>query len=143
MSDWSSDVCSSDLPPSGGAHAPRRRHQPARHLHRPLGRRRCCAPVSRRQRIMDRPCRLQGERRAGAAAMKISNTASAVRVTLSPTEISDLQFVIEAAERAGHYMHARVPNIMAALTRSADDVRMKRSEEHTSELQSLMRISYD
>jgi hypothetical protein len=33
--------------------------------------------------------------------MKISNTASAVRVTLSPTEISDLQFVIEAAERAG------------------------------------------
>src|SRR3546814_8786786 len=126
--------------------------------------------------------------------MKISNTASAVRVTLSPTEISDLQFVIEAAERAGHYMPARVLNIMAALTRSADDVRMKqamkraekdrvtrieqdrrarerqfmlgdrysvmasradyadassdpdarqwvRSEEHTSELQSLMRIS--
>src|SRR3546814_7486744 len=99
------------------SHAPRRRHQPARHLHRPLGRRRCCAPVSRRQRIMDRPCRLQGERRAGAAAMKISNTASAVRVTLSPTEISDLQFVIEAAERAGHYMPARVPNIMAALAR--------------------------
>src|SRR3546814_4899927 len=125
--------------------------------------------------------------------MKISNTASAVRVTLSPTEISDLQFVIEAAERAGHYMPARVLNIMAALTRSADDVRMKqamkraekdrvtrieqdrrarerqfmlgdrysvmasradyadassdpdarqRSEEHTSELQSLMRTSY-
>ena len=45
--------------------------------------------------------------------MKISNTASAVRVTLSPTEISDLQFVIEAAERAGHYMPARVLNIMA------------------------------
>src|SRR3546814_9963554 len=80
--------------------------------------------------------------------------------SLSPTEISDLQFVIEAAERAGHYMPARVLNIMAALTRSADDVRMKqamkraekdrvtrieqdrRSEEHTSELQSLMRISY-
>ena len=51
--------------------------------------------------------------------MKISNTATAVRVTLSPTEISDLQFVIEAAERAGHYMPARVLNIMAALTRSA------------------------
>ena len=59
--------------------------------------------------------------------MKISNTATAVRVTLSPTEISDLQFVIEAAERAGHYMPARVPNIMAALTRSADDVRMKQA----------------
>ena len=59
--------------------------------------------------------------------MKISNTATAVRVTLSPTEISDLQFVIEAAERAGHYMPARVLNIMAALTRSADDVRMKQA----------------
>jgi hypothetical protein len=33
--------------------------------------------------------------------MKISNTASAVRVSLSPSEIGDLQFVIEAAERAG------------------------------------------
>src|SRR3546814_16691519 len=75
--------------------------------------------------MVDRPCRLKGEGRAGAAAMKISNTASAVRVTLSPTEISDLQFVIEAAERAGHYMPARVLNIMAALTRRAADVRLK------------------
>src|SRR3546814_18145550 len=59
--------------------------------------------------------------------MKISNTASAVRVTLSPTEISVLQFVIEAADRAGHYMPARVLNIMAALTLSADDVRKKKA----------------
>src|SRR3546814_4899596 len=91
---------------------------------------------------MDRPCRLQGERRAGAAAMKISNTASAVRVTLSPTEISDLQFVIEAAERAGHYMPARVPNIMAALTRSADDVRMKQAMKR-AEKDRVTRIEQD
>ena len=43
--------------------------------------------------------------------MKISNTASVVRATFTPTEIADLQFVIEAAERAGHYMPARVPNM--------------------------------
>lgn len=59
--------------------------------------------------------------------MKVSNTASAVRATLSPTEISELQFVIEAAERAGHYMSARVPYIIAALASSADDVRMKQA----------------
>ncbi|SCW93618.1 hypothetical protein SAMN02927924_04368 [Sphingobium faniae] len=59
--------------------------------------------------------------------MKISSTASAVRATFTPTEIADLQFVIEAAERAGHNMPARVPNIIAALARSADDVRMKQA----------------
>lgn len=59
--------------------------------------------------------------------MKISSTASAVRATFTPTEIADLQFVIEAAERAGHYMPARVPNIIAAPARSADDVRMKQA----------------
>src|SRR3546814_5444467 len=74
--------------------------------------------------------------------MKISNTASAVRVTLSPTEISDLQFVIEAAERAGHYMPARVPNIMAALTRSADDVRMKQAMKR-AEKDRVTRIEQD
>lgn len=59
--------------------------------------------------------------------MKISNTASAVRATFTPTEIADLRFVIEAAERAGHYMPARVPNIIAALANSADDVRMRQA----------------
>lgn len=59
--------------------------------------------------------------------MKIGNTASAVRATFTPTEIADLQFVIEAAQRAGHYMPARVPNIIAALASSADDVRMKQA----------------
>src|SRR3546814_11731500 len=74
--------------------------------------------------------------------MKISNTASAVRVTLSPTEISDLQFVIEAAECAGHYMHERDPNIMAALTRSADDVRMKQAI-HRAATDCVKRIEQD
>ncbi|AMK20828.1 hypothetical protein [Sphingobium sp. MI1205] len=74
--------------------------------------------------------------------MKISNTASAVRVTLSPTEISDLQFVIEAAECAGHYMPARVPSIIAALTRSADDVRMKQAMKR-AEKDRVTRIEKD
>jgi hypothetical protein len=59
--------------------------------------------------------------------MKISNTASAVRATFTPTEIADLQYVIEAAERAGHDMPARVPTIIAALASSADDVRFKQA----------------
>lgn len=59
--------------------------------------------------------------------MKISNTASAVRATFTPTEVADLQFVIDAAQRAGHYMPARVPEIIAALAKSADDVRMTRA----------------
>ena len=41
--------------------------------------------------------------------MKISNTATAVRVTLSPTEISDLQFVIEAAEGGRGFICPRAP----------------------------------
>ena len=64
--------------------------------------------------------------------MRISNTASAVRVTLSPTEIGELQFVIEAAERAGHYMPARVPNIIAALASSAADVRTKQAAKRVA-----------
>jgi hypothetical protein len=44
-----------------------------------------------------------------------------------------LQFVIEAAERAGH-MPARVLNIMAALTRSADDVRMKQAMKRAEKI---------
>ena len=56
--------------------------------------------------------------------MKISNTASAVRVTLSPTEISDLQFVIEAAERAGAFIAPRGPQKMAGGTRRAAAVGM-------------------
>ena len=38
--------------------------------------------------------------------MKIINTASAVRVTFTPTEIADLQFVIEAGRARGP-LHAR------------------------------------
>lgn len=74
--------------------------------------------------------------------MKVSNTASAVRATLSPSEISELQFVIEAAARAGHYMPARVPNLIAALTRSADDVRMRQAMKH-AEKDRVKRIEQD
>jgi hypothetical protein len=66
--------------------------------------------------------------------MKISNTASAVRVTLSPTEISDLQFVIEAAERAGRVICPRASSTSSALTRSAGDVRMKQAMKRAEKI---------
>ncbi|WP_226998748.1 hypothetical protein [Tardibacter chloracetimidivorans] len=50
--------------------------------------------------------------------------------------------MIEAAERAGHYMPARVPNIMAALTRGADDVRMKQAMKR-AEKDRVTRIEQD
>ncbi|WP_314371720.1 hypothetical protein [Sphingomonas paucimobilis] len=74
--------------------------------------------------------------------MKISNTASAVRVTLSPTEISDLQFVIEAAERAGHYIPPPVPHNKAAGSRSAAQFRKKKAQKR-AEKNSVTRIEQD
>src|SRR3546814_2656818 len=88
ISDWSSDVCSSDLP------APRRRAAPARWPH---------------------------------------NAASAA----SGTSRTD-----RARRRAGRSTRRRPARRAAAARSSARGGERFRSEEHTSELQSLMRNSY-
>src|SRR3546814_4934840 len=85
ISDWSSDVCSSDLPNDD------------RHHHLPQPRMRHVA-----QHPRDDP-----QRRHRAACGRISQNAA-----------------------------------IACASRTADRTRGHRSEEHTSELQSLMRISY-
>lgn len=59
--------------------------------------------------------------------MKVTSTASAVRVTMSPTEIRDLELVIEAAKRLGAHFPARIPDMIAALSIGAADVRAKQS----------------
>src|SRR3546814_2662368 len=97
ISDWSSDVCSSDL---GDRRGPGRRHHP----HHQIGR--------RRPRLR--------ERRRGAAG-----TAPLRRL---PAGLQPRGAAVAADRRP------RRPR--GALTRHP------RSEEHTSELQSLMRISY-
>src|SRR3546814_6403481 len=88
ISDWSSDVCSSDLPGS----RLRRPRVPAR-LH----------PLQRGHRRARRAC-VREDREGGRGLL-----------------------AGHAAARGGGGMNAPVPD---------------RSEEHTSELQSLMRISY-
>src|SRR3546814_4639434 len=92
ISDWSSDVCSSDLaePPSGRSGHPL---------------------------VPDRPGRF-GDERACRHERQRKKTVSVVRAKI----LRD-----HRADRRTDEMHLR---------------KCKRSEEHTSELQSLMRISY-
>src|SRR3546814_1801663 len=105
ISDWSSDVCSSDLRPDG---VPR----PARHLLGParddlLGRRHHRLAVAQQQRRHQRPVR-EAEGRAGTSAQRHGHC------------------ILDLADGPRRFAGAWFP----------------RSEEQTSELQSLMRISY-
>lgn len=59
--------------------------------------------------------------------MRVTSTASAIRATMSPAEIGDLQLVIDYATSAGHYIPPRVPDLIAALGLAASDVRMKQA----------------
>src|SRR3546814_5809924 len=121
ISDWSSDVCSSDL-----ARLPGARHDPDdAAAGRSRSRRLFAAPFHRLWRIADR-------RRCAAPR------ASGLRVRLRAILWHDRKLgrgflsVACGARRAGQ----------ADLVRQALAADRNRSEEHTSELQSLMRISY-
>src|SRR3546814_1772784 len=121
ISDWSSDVCSSDL-----GTARERGCLPPRRLDR-----RAVGPWHRRAHNQSRA----GENRPGPAGVP-DHRVPPVR----------LQRVFAAAGRPALMAHrpeaagARgLPRLRQFL---ADDLPGVRSEEHTSELQSLMRISY-
>src|SRR3546814_10819606 len=106
MSDWSSDVCSSDLPParwraSGGRHD------------RGRADRRDVAPI-----------RLSRLRRNGRAEM--AGRVAFLRGAAFPERLPHPVREVRVRRRLAGGRAARPP----------------RSEEHTSELQSLMRISY-
>src|SRR3546814_1142986 len=103
ISDWSSDVCSSDLPPSRDAQAIR-----------PI-RRRSAAPPRSSHNI----------RRSPAPTSRSSGPSRRAR----------------RARRRGGHSPASSDHISAGPLREAQEG-VRRSEEHTSELQSLMRISY-
>src|SRR3546814_7252779 len=108
ISDWSSDVCSSDLPPAGAL-----RHHPAR-LQRG-------ADHQRRDRTAaGDPHRLRG---AGGDDPEVRDPAAAV----AGAQPALVWAGAVAAVGGGDAGPARVAG---------------RSEEHTSELQSLMRHSY-
>src|SRR3546814_8306829 len=116
ISDWSSDVCSSDLAPGAGV-------RPA-----------CCP---------DQPVNVDGVlppidppvfRRAFSRPARIALILLEARWRAGG----------ERGERARHHLAQRshVPRIKAGSSFIRRDVEKSRSEEHTSELQSLMRISY-
>src|SRR3546814_2171419 len=105
ISDWSSDVCSSDLP-DGGCACIFKRH-PGR----------ACSGTVAPQ------CQYSPERQGSAAVARREPYISHPVQTLARTQGSRLD---QDRDR---------PTL-------ADDRAARRSEEHTSELQSLMRISY-
>src|SRR3546814_6230608 len=129
ISDWSSDVCSSDLDPKIARTLEPRAPHPTRRL---------------------------------AAIAKLIDAGVPTQVNISPIipAITDheIEAIMAAAAEAGairaSYILMRLPFEVAPLFRAwlaahypdrADKVMhmvQERSEEHTSELQSLMRISY-
>src|SRR3546814_5863200 len=121
ISDWSSDVCSSDLP----GQTARASHYRLRFLRKDL--------------ILRQPFLLM----AGLSLLGYASTAFAgdyryahkAGVSASMIE-SDESECFEAAKLAMHKPSAPNPYNTATQSTAA------RSEEHTSELQSLMRISY-
>src|SRR3546814_2712605 len=104
ISDWSSDVCPSDLPSPCAQPPPRREHQQRQHHGRepPPARRR--RPPWRRRRLVD---------------------------------VAQRQFLHRHQAALGPAKDGSHDSLGASL-----DSTCTRSEEHTSELQSLMRISY-
>src|SRR3546814_2977699 len=97
ISDWSSDVCSSDL-----------------------------GPAARRRRPSPRP--------------KPPDTTTGSTKRRKPMNLRDLKYFVALAEHL-HFGRAAAACFVSQPTLSTQ-IRKLRSEEHTSELQSLMRISY-
>src|SRR3546814_4638103 len=113
ISDWSSDVCSSDLRPGRGAHAMAfafRGHAIVLQVQDGLF----------QQQGVVRPRRVIGRR------------------VLVPPEFDDCAAPVHAAHPSSFcaYENALLPKL------NASQIALTRSDEHTSELQSLMRISY-
>src|SRR3546814_4409060 len=121
ISDWSSDVCSSDLAAAAaqGVHAAARAARPRLEGADPGARLGLC-----RLRSLERPARQR--RRADAGHHRARQQGAAA--------------VARRLGRAACLGLGREPG--ARLSRTRPPCRGRRSEEHTSELQSLMRISY-
>src|SRR3546814_5977362 len=120
ISDWSSDVCSSDLRQSSGGTS-RRQHRAWRRYRR------------RFSHSADRWLMLKRADGSSALAM----------VGCLPEPLDDLRVDLPRVGSVGpvELVPERV-QVGAAFALDELDRHVRRSEEHTSELQSLMRISY-
>src|SRR3546814_1272407 len=140
ISDWSSDVCSSDLPPRRGLpgsaarprlprhpasqHAQGRAHPAAAVLHGALRR----GNASRRRRSARRFPRARA-RRGGGAGMNAQQKLLWV--------FGGIVALLALASLVGWALQR-----LKGLTEVVANLNSRRSEEHTSELQSQMRTSY-
>src|SRR3546814_6978519 len=123
ISDWSSDVCSSDLDQQAGGADQRRRRGPFEHA----------AALSR----FAIACRRVQQVSAEPAAMTTTAVGSAYAVP--ETRVSS-----GASTQAATISHIRCGSAIGPRKSCAPSTvpPRVRSEEHTSELQTLMRISY-
>src|SRR3546814_10908814 len=130
ISDWSSDVCSSDL---GRAEAPARRSW------------RSCRQPLRRTRIGQ--CHDFARRGDAVPASGQRLAVGDARVVVEDAAVEQLRRVlalevVDAAVRGVAVQRAVVRDQFAGIGVFRQHFRDWRSEKHTSELQSLMRISY-
>src|SRR3546814_1365737 len=109
ISDWSSDVCSSDLRPLPCAFGPGFDH-------------RTSASIA--------PCRMKAAAALSTRSARLARLTSAAIIARSTAAVD---------QRSSH---SRTGRARGARLRAKARVLWVRSEEHTSELQSLMRISY-
>src|SRR3546814_9306169 len=128
ISDWSSDVCSSDL-------------------HREIADRSDIGPtrgelgqaLESRVRVIDRAEVVEAVSRHRGQRCEIQVQVDAARVEL------DLAAIGAGADQIGLVVPGQRPQAAVSIdlrSAVAIDLLQQRSEEHTSELQSLMRISY-
>src|SRR3546814_9196069 len=119
ISEWSSDVCSSDLL-SGSFRAGH-----------PRGRSACVGNLLQRACAPEQGARF-GDQRMRVAVDELADAQRFAELRLRASAVAHLQQQFAKVLDAG-----RGPGMVVAHLRAVD-----RSEEHTSELQSLMRISY-
>src|SRR3546814_4259262 len=156
ISDWSSDVCSSDLSARRQAAAsggPRCQAMPCRSPARaedaaPGSRNRCCAQNPKQGSPAPLSCRRSNHMGFfGWRTVGFVEPAREIGHALLPTErLRQPKFARDEAA-VGHEIALITgpPVLMLGAHRPSGqelDVLKQRSEEHTSELQSLMRISY-
>src|SRR3546814_7628743 len=85
------------------------------------------------QVLLDRIRRVVGERRFALGTQIVAGVSDPIEVSAGYARIAEAAIEVGAAATVAEFVarHGRVP-----------DSELVRSEEHTSELQSLMRISY-